>query len=150
MVFSARNKETKVRYAIKVTDKRADNKSYEPQGLPGDVSPALTQSSEAQIIESEGMTQRSLYAKRVSETRTSLQYIRSGHPNVCNLEAWAEFEILAYEHFMFVMELCDLGTLQRLVRGFQHANEYIPEGFIVSSTPSLSFQATYQLTNLNS
>ncbi|KAJ8066296.1 hypothetical protein OCU04_005375 [Sclerotinia nivalis] len=98
--------------------------------MGSDHSPALTRTSEASIKEEEEMRKRSLYAKRAREIKTSLEYIKTGHLNVCNLEGWAEFDILGSHYIMTIMELCDLGTLNDMVCVLMAYNEFIPEGFM--------------------
>ncbi|KAB8304489.1 hypothetical protein EYC80_003878 [Monilinia laxa] len=110
--------------------------------MGSDHSPTLTLSSEAQIMEEEEMLRKSLYAKRTNEMKTSIRYIREGHPNVCNMEGFGEFDILGNHYFMYVLELCDLGTIMDMVHQFRDMAEYIPEGFMVSF---IKFSILYSL-----
>ncbi|KAF7863779.1 hypothetical protein EAF04_006744 [Stromatinia cepivora] len=139
LVFRAENKDTRVdgkpgiQYAIKVSNLRLDDADDRWEGDMGsDHSPALTRTSEASIKEEEEMRQRSLYSKRAREIRTSLEYIKTGHLNVCNLEGWAEFDILGSHYVMVILELCDLGTLHDMVYLFVdiERREFIPEAFM--------------------
>ncbi|EDO03676.1 predicted protein [Sclerotinia sclerotiorum 1980 UF-70] len=137
VVFRAENKDTRVaekpgiKYAIKVSNLRLDDSEdvYEAD-MGSDHSPVLTRSSEASIQEVEEMKRRSLYSKRAREIRTSLEYIKTGHLNVCKLEGWAEFDTLGSHFLMNIMELCDLGTLNDLVNNIVVHVEYIPEAFM--------------------
>ncbi|KAG4034924.1 hypothetical protein MFRU_002g02730 [Monilinia fructicola] len=139
VVFRAENRDTRTKekpgrkYAIKVTDFRLLTESKEielSKNMGSDHSPTLTLSSEAQIMEEEEILRKSLYAKRTNEMKTSIRYIKEGHPNVCNMEGFGEFNILGNHYFMYVLELCDLGTLMDMVYLFRSRSEYIPEGFM--------------------
>lgn len=141
-IFRAENKDTRrngepgTKYAIKVMKVRIDTQAegeWEPTGKMGeDYSPVLSRTSEASIEDVEEMMRKSLTAKRSREFRTSLQYIKTGHPNVCNMEGWAEFDILAHNYSMLIMELCDYGDIHDIVNNFRKKKEFIPEGFMVS------------------
>ncbi|CAD6441975.1 b2815d7e-977a-4bf9-a0ca-b3cff0e5d4aa [Sclerotinia trifoliorum] len=144
VVFRAENKDTRVdekpgiKYAIKVSNLRLDDSEDRLEIYMGsDHSPVLTRSSEASIQEEEEMRRRSLYSKRAREIRTSLEYIKTGHFNVCNLEGWAEFDILGSHFIMTIMELCDIGTLDDMVSMMIANGEYIPEAFIWHASEQL-------------
>ncbi|KAI9648411.1 hypothetical protein NHQ30_003045 [Ciborinia camelliae] len=137
LVFSVENKDTRtegkdgIKYAIKVMNLRLDTEEFNFDfDMGSDLSPDLTKTSEASVKDMEEVIRQSLRAKRANELRTSLEYIRSGHPSVCSLEGWAEFDILASNYYMYILELCDLGTLYSLVYAYHDEFEYIPEGFI--------------------
>ncbi|ESZ90291.1 hypothetical protein SBOR_9320 [Sclerotinia borealis F-4128] len=138
LVFRAENLDTRIggktgrEYAIKVANLRLDTDDHnlEPVNMGSDHSPTLTKSSEAHIIDPREMTKLSLRSKRANELRTSLQYIKSGHPNVCNLEGWADLNILRNHFSLFILEFCDMGTLFEMVKTSERTSNYIPEGFI--------------------
>ncbi|KAM3075999.1 Calmodulin-dependent protein kinase cmk2 [Clarireedia jacksonii] len=132
MVFRGRNKDTNIQYAFKVSRQRYDKQTttYSPEGLEGDPSPSLTRSTGASIVNSELMYPLSLGLKREREARTYLRYIKTGHINVCNFEAYCEFDILGSRRFLHVFELCDAGTLFDIIRTYIRKGGSPPETFI--------------------
>ena len=64
-----------------------------------------------------------------AEVRTYLQYIRSGHPNIVNLEAFQQNEMDGMGWNLY-FELCDAGTLERFVQSYWNNNAMIPEAYI--------------------
>lgn len=134
LVYRGRNKDTNVQYAFKVSRQRSDRRKTRSGRTPaGDPSPTLTRSSNASIVDPKLMYPLSLGMKREREARTFLRYIKSGHKNVCNLEAWCEFDAQGSRMFLHVFELCDAGTLFELILTYQEKQTSPPETFIVSN-----------------
>ncbi|KAI9644820.1 hypothetical protein NHQ30_006847 [Ciborinia camelliae] len=123
-VYLIENTETKLQYAMKCQGLRVgdDVPMRTPPEDTGAPTPPITPSSEHTKISEKEMTERHLLTKRFNETKCYLQYIRSGHPFICNLEAFFDLrgggriigvdEDLAYAH---IFEYCDWGTLDNLV-----------------------------------
>lgn len=136
IVFRVENRDTRTndkplgtRYAVKLSRYPV----IEGGEMGSDHSPTLTESSEAHIKDMDEAVARGLNTKRSNEMKTSLRYIKEGHPNVCMMDGYAEFDILDHHYLMYIVEYCDLGTLWNLSSNFVEKGEYIPEGFMVSS-----------------
>lgn len=142
LVFLVENKDTRsegqpgLKYAVKISKLRLESDANLDYQMGSDHSPTLTRTSDASVVDPKQIKALSLTSKRGREITTFLQYIKSGHSNVMNLSGWAEFDILGNPFSMLVLEICDLGTLSDMVSEFRDRDEFIPEGFIVSSTPS--------------
>lgn len=94
--------------------------------------PPLTPSSEASIKSKTQITARSLIAKRYREIRTYLQYIKTGHPNVCAMEAFLDFlsvlgdsDISGDVMIANYYEYCDGGDLSGLM-------DHYEQGYVVA------------------
>ncbi|EMR81920.1 hypothetical protein BcDW1_9475 [Botrytis cinerea BcDW1] len=75
---------------------------------------------------------RNLLSKRYRENRCHLQYIKSGHPHICALDAFLDFtsQFGAQEERGMVMfasyyEYCDGGDLYRILRGYQEGHQLL-------------------------
>ncbi|KAJ8061212.1 hypothetical protein OCU04_010285 [Sclerotinia nivalis] len=132
-VYLIENTDTKVQYAMKFQGLRVDDdvewvKKPELTGAP---TPPITPSSEASKLSERIMKQRHLLTKRFNETKCYLRYIRSGHPFICNLEAFFDHrgggpifsieEDIAHGH---IFEYCDWGTLEDIVRKYYETPRY--------------------------
>ncbi|KAA8570759.1 hypothetical protein EYC84_000154 [Monilinia fructicola] len=96
------NTSTDTRYAVKIQSETVDQRASRnkrgapPRTPPEDFdrlahTPPITPSSEATIRSPTEVAARSLIAKNYRENRTYLQYVKSGHPNICALEAFLDF-----------------------------------------------------------
>ncbi|KAB8295069.1 hypothetical protein EYC80_007008 [Monilinia laxa] len=133
-VLDVLNTDTNKHYALKL---QFELEKFEPSDLrpKHSLEPARTASSEATKSSSQSVERRSLRAKRHQETRAYLLWIRTGHPNICNLEAFVQYRPeysrgkgdtamgLYFEH-------CELGSLDALSRGFRDNDSKPPELFI--------------------
>ncbi|TGO38718.1 hypothetical protein BHYA_0069g00380 [Botrytis hyacinthi] len=132
------------RYALKLqsetTDQRLSRRKREqpptPHTPPDPLShtPPITPSSEATITSPTLISARNLLSKRYRENRCYLQYIKSGHPNICALDAFLDFtsQFGAAEERGIVMfasyyEYCDGGDLFRILSGYQQGHQRIAD-----------------------
>ncbi|KAF7945731.1 uncharacterized protein EAE97_004769 [Botrytis byssoidea] len=133
---------TQKRYALKLqsetTDQRLSRRKREqpptPHTPPDPLShtPPITPSSEATITSPTLIGARNLLSKRYRENRCYLQYIKSGHPNICALDAFLDFtsQFGAAEERGIVMfasyyEYCDGGDLFRILSGYRKRHQRI-------------------------
>ncbi|KAF7947567.1 hypothetical protein EAE96_008652 [Botrytis aclada] len=141
-VYLVLNTLTQKRYALKLqsetTDQRLSRHKREqhisPHTPPDPLShtPPITPSSEATITSPTLIAARNLLSKRYRENRCYLQYIKSGHPNICALDAFLDFtsQFGAVEERGIVMfasyyEYCDGGDLFRILNGYQEGHRRI-------------------------
>ena len=81
---------------------------------------------------------RNLLARRFRETQIYLQSVKAGHPNICALEGYAEFEEDAWDedenpgltNVVQYFELCDAGSLAMLEEQFKAKGALLPEAFL--------------------
>ncbi|KAF7903626.1 uncharacterized protein EAF01_006675 [Botrytis porri] len=138
-VYLVLNTLTQKRYALKLqsetTDQRLSRRKREkpptPHTPPDPLShtPPITPSSEATITSPTLITSRNLLSKRYRENRCYLQYIKSGHPYICALDAFLDFtsQFGAVEERGIVMfasyyEYCDGGDLFRILNGYHEGH----------------------------
>ncbi|KAF7908697.1 uncharacterized protein EAF01_004452 [Botrytis porri] len=130
VVLKVVNSETKKPYALKL---QWNLDKFELEFPEGALIPPLTPSSEATKSSSQSVERLSLRAKRDSETRIYLRFIRGGHPHICNLEAFVQY-IPEYGYDKPVMglyfEYCDAGSLTNLAKAFRTHSVKPPELFI--------------------
>ncbi|TGO23512.1 hypothetical protein BPAE_0130g00310 [Botrytis paeoniae] len=141
-VYLVLNTLTQKRYALKLqsetTDQRHSRRKREqpptPHTPPNPLShtPPITPSSEATITSPVLIAARNLLSKRYRENRCYLQYIKSGHPYICALDAFLDFtsQFGAAEERGVVMfasyyEYCDGGDLFRILNGYQEGHRRI-------------------------
>ncbi|KAF7860441.1 hypothetical protein EAF04_008567 [Stromatinia cepivora] len=139
-VYLVHNQKTQKHYALKIQSETAEQRfsrqkrttapstpsTPHPYHDPQTHTPPLTPSSEASIHSIRETSLRNLISKRYRENRCYLQYIKSGHPNICALEAFLDFTseigdpseqglvILASYY-----EYCDGGTLQDIITRYE-------------------------------
>ncbi|KAF7929598.1 hypothetical protein BELL_0068g00170 [Botrytis elliptica] len=130
VVLKVVNSETKKPYALKLQWNLGKFELDLPEGA---LIPPLTPSSEATKSSSQSVERLSLRAKRDSETRIYLRFIRGGHPHICNLEAFVQY-VPEYGYDKPVLglyfEYCDAGSLTSLAKGFRTHRVKPPELFI--------------------
>ncbi|KAI9642080.1 hypothetical protein NHQ30_009951 [Ciborinia camelliae] len=133
-VLEVVNTETNEHYALKLQFELA---KFNPADLRPEYSlePPATASSEATKSSSQSVERRSLRAKRHRETRAYLRYIRTGHPNICNLEAFVQYTPEYSDGkdnpaMGLYFEYCDVGNLESLSNGFRVHHSKPPELFI--------------------
>ncbi|KAF5872338.1 uncharacterized protein Bfra_005696 [Botrytis fragariae] len=141
-VYLVLNTLTQKRYALKLQSETADQRLSRrkreqpptPHTPPDPLShtPPITPSSEATITSPTLIAARNLLSKRYRENRCYLQYIKSGHPNICALDAFLDFtsQFGAVEERGIVMfasyyEYCDGGDLFRILNGYQEGHRQI-------------------------
>lgn len=133
-VLDVLNTDNNRHYALKL---QFELDSFDPSDLrPGQsLEPARTASSEATKSSSKSVERRSLRAKRHRETRAYLLWIRTGHPNICNLEAFVQY-IPGHSRgkgdpaMGLYFEHCELGSLEGVSNGFRNNHCKPPELFI--------------------
>lgn len=131
-VLEVSNTETNKYYALKLQPglKPFNLSGSHPEGF---LEPPLTPSSEATKSSLHSVERLSLRAKRHQEARVYLRFIRSGHPNICNLEAFVQYTP-GYGDDEFALglyfEYCDSGSLASLSKGFRTRSTKPPELFI--------------------
>ncbi|KAM0152570.1 hypothetical protein ACHAQE_008026 [Botrytis cinerea] len=127
VVLKVINTETKKPYALKLQWNLGKFELDLPEGA---LVPPLTPSSEATKSSSQSAERLSLRAKRDSETRIYLRFIRGGHPHICNLEAFVQY-VPEYGYDKPVrglyFEYCDAGSLSSLAKAFRTHNVKPPE-----------------------
>ncbi|KAF7898188.1 hypothetical protein EAF00_004634 [Botryotinia globosa] len=127
VVLKVTNSETKKPYALKLQWNLGRFELELPEGA---LVPPLTPSSEATKSSSQSVERLSLRAKRDSETRMYLRFIRGGHPHICNLEAFVQY-VPEYGYDKPVLglyfEYCDAGSLTSLVKAFRSHRVKPPE-----------------------
>ncbi|KAF7904814.1 hypothetical protein EAE99_012087 [Botrytis elliptica] len=138
-VYLVLNTLTQKRYALKLqsetTDQRLSRRKREkpstPDTPPDPLShtPPITPSSEATITSASLIAARNLLSKRYRENRCYLQYIKSGHPNICALDAFLDFtsqfgpvEERGIVMFASYYEYCDGGDLFRILNGYHEGH----------------------------
>ncbi|KAF7954200.1 hypothetical protein EAE96_005329 [Botrytis aclada] len=130
VVLKVINSSTQKPYALKLQWNLGKFDLDLPEGA---LVPPLTPSSEATKSSSQSVARLSLRAKRDSETRMYLRFIRGGHPHICNLEAFVQY-VPEYGYDKPVMglyfEYCDAGTLTNLAKAFRSHRVKPPELFI--------------------
>ncbi|APA12865.1 predicted protein [Sclerotinia sclerotiorum 1980 UF-70] len=135
-VYRVLNLKTQNHYALKIQSETAEQRDSRQKrtNTPSTPhtrdeaktsTPSLTPSSESSIHSIQDVSIRNLISKRYRENRCYLQYIKSGHPNICALEAFLDFTseigdpseqrpvILASYY-----EYCEGGTLQEIIDGY--------------------------------
>lgn len=127
VVLKVTNSETKKPYALKL---QWNLDKFELELPEGALVPPLTPSSEATKSSSQSVERLSLRAKRDSETRIYLRFIRGGHPHICNLEAFVQYvPEYGYEKPVLGLyfEYCDAGSLMSLAKAFRTHRVKPPE-----------------------
>ncbi|KAM0180967.1 hypothetical protein ACHAPC_007502 [Botrytis cinerea] len=119
-VYLIENGETKSQYAMKTQLVRVeDGLAKTPPAWRGAATPPITPSSEASKRSEKAMKERHLMTKRFNETKCYLQYIRSSHPSICNLEAFFDLRLPDQDELdnghCHIFEYCDWGTLEHIV-----------------------------------
>ncbi|KAF7896024.1 hypothetical protein EAF00_006039 [Botryotinia globosa] len=116
-VYLIENIETKVQYAMKtqLIRENDDEPMMTPPAWRGAKTPPVTPSSEASKKSAKAMKERHLLTKRFNETKCYLQYIRSSHPYICNLEAFFDLEQPEDNGHCHIFEYCDWGNLENIV-----------------------------------
>ncbi|ESZ92398.1 hypothetical protein SBOR_7206 [Sclerotinia borealis F-4128] len=127
------NTATNQRFALKL---QYNLQKYDPSKIypQGARSPPLTPTSEATKSSSLSVEQRSLRAKRNQETRVYLRHIRTGHPHICNLEAFVQYTPVHDDEerpaLGLYFEYCDVGSMDNLTGEFMSHKSKPPELFI--------------------
>lgn len=148
-VFKVLNTDTNIHYAMKLQTISEDVNAKSPERLsPPTVSeagsfntlnmtPPITPSSQATFRSQPMLSQQSLRAKRHQETKVYLRYVKEGHPNICMLEAFVDYEETSFDHpqnQVLIMaqwyELADVGTVLQLMQRYRDEGTHPPEGFI--------------------
>ncbi|CAD6448724.1 9ca626e6-3fb9-424e-9e86-49e20ff67985 [Sclerotinia trifoliorum] len=136
-VYRVLNQKNQKYYALKIQSETAEQRhsrqkrtaapstsSSDDDTLAYTYTPPLTPSSEASIHSIRETSIRNLISKRHRENRCYLQYIKSGHPNICALEAFLDFtsEMDPHEKGLVILasyyEYCDGGTLQEIIERY--------------------------------
>ncbi|THV50049.1 hypothetical protein BGAL_0167g00120 [Botrytis galanthina] len=139
-VYLIENIETKVQYAMKTQLMREndDMPMMTPPAWRGAVTPPVTPSSEASKKSAKAMKERHLMTKRFNETKCYLQYIRSSHPSICNLEAFFDLEQPEDNGHCHIFEYCDWGNLENIVTQYYDRPRWgsgEPEGSVWTHKP---------------
>jgi serine/threonine protein kinase len=156
-VYKVRNMNTGRVYAMKVQENwNAYNHSAEdsdswsdPESGGPDKSPTLPRTSDASIQSRNRMRDKHLFTKRFQETKNYLEYMKDGHRNVCNLEAFLDIDGFTFEpsreyrgeededgdniFHVLIFEYCNIGTLEGVENYYADSEEMCPEGFIWSA-----------------
>ncbi|KAI9649883.1 hypothetical protein NHQ30_002465 [Ciborinia camelliae] len=134
-VYLVHNPSTKTDFAAKIQSETLEQRtSREKRGQPPSPraadydpqqhTPPITPSSEASIASPTKVAALNLLSKRSREIRTYLRYIRSGHPNICALEAFLDFTAVLDDEekgvpmFASFFEFCDGGDLSQVIKGY--------------------------------
>ncbi|TGO11985.1 hypothetical protein BTUL_0097g00370 [Botrytis tulipae] len=139
-VYLIENIETKVQYAMKtqLIRENDDEPMMTPPAWRGAKTPPVTPSSEASKKSAKAMKERHLMTKRFNETKCYLQYIRSSHPSICNLEAFFDLEQPEDNGHCHIFEYCDWGNLENIVTQYYDRPRWgtgEPEGSIWAHKP---------------
>ncbi|KAF7884695.1 uncharacterized protein EAF02_005031 [Botrytis sinoallii] len=139
-VYLIENIETKVQYAMKtqLIRENDDEPMMTPPAWRGAKTPPVTPSSEASKISAKVMKERHLMTKRFNETKCYLQYIRSSHPSICNLEAFFDLEQAEDNGHCHIFEYCDWGNLENIVTQYYDRPRWgsgEPEGSVWTHKP---------------
>jgi serine/threonine protein kinase len=156
-VYKVRNMNTGRVFAMKVqenwngySDEVGDSDSgSNPESGGPDKSPTLPRTSDASIQSRNQMREKHLFTKRFQETKNYLEYMKDGHRNVCNLEAFLDTDgfrfnpsrdIIVDEEedgdnifHVLIFEYCNIGTMEDVENYFADSGEMCPEGFIWSA-----------------
>ncbi|KAF7951766.1 hypothetical protein EAE96_007065 [Botrytis aclada] len=138
-VYLIENVETGIQYAMKTQTIRLndDEPMMTPPAWRGAETP-LTPSSEASKRSAKAMKERHLRTKRFNETKCYLQYIRSSHPSICNLEAFFDLQLPDDEGHCHIFEYCQWGNLENIVTQYYDTPRWgtgEPEGTLWSHKP---------------